>query len=162
MIGPSPSERGLPAVPADPAEHARRSAREWRDVAESYVDRRMKELGIPEDRVGMPDLEYGITQAAFHPHASQGGGVSPDGRIVIDSGVLNPDLFKPLGEEASRAFEHASVRTRIDGAIAHEFEEHGGGMDHTFAMENAPDTALPISNAARKLARKLRAAERSL
>ncbi len=109
----------------------------------------------------MPDIEYGITQAAFHPHASQGAGVSPDGRIIIDSGILNPELFSPLGQEASQAFEHASVRTRIDNAIAHEYEEHRGGMDHAFAAEHAPDTVLPISKEARELARKLREAERS-
>jgi hypothetical protein len=36
MIGRSPTERGLAAVPADPGDHAVQSAREWQDVAESF------------------------------------------------------------------------------------------------------------------------------
>ena len=60
MIGPSPSERGLPAVPADPALHAGQSAREWSDVAETFVRRRMKELGIPKARIGSTDHRHGL------------------------------------------------------------------------------------------------------
>ena len=36
MIGPPPSARGVPAVPADPAEHALHFARDWSDVAEAF------------------------------------------------------------------------------------------------------------------------------
>jgi hypothetical protein len=161
MIGVPPSARGLSPIPADPAEHAKRCAHEWVDVLESYAQKRGKELGLPKERIGMPDVQHGIREAAaVHPHATQGAGVSPDGRIVIDSGVLNPELFKSLGEEALRAFEQASLRTRIDNAIAHEYEEHKGGMDHAYAVEHTPDTELPISHEARELARKLRDGER--
>ena len=162
MIGPSPSERGLPAIPADPAVHARRVARQWSDVCESYVRKRMRELGIPEDKIGASDLEHGIRKAAFMPHETGGGGNTPDGRLNIDSGILNPGLFKHLGLEASEAYAKAPLRVRVDAGIAHEFEEARGGGDHQYAFEHAPDTKLPISRAARELARKIREGERGI
>jgi len=55
MIGEPPSARGLPPIPTDPAEHAVRFAREWQDVAETYVQTRMRQLGIPESRIGGSD-----------------------------------------------------------------------------------------------------------
>ena len=64
MIGTPLSARGLSPIPADPAEHALRLAREWHDVAETYVQRRMRELGIPEDRIGASSREHGILRSA--------------------------------------------------------------------------------------------------
>jgi hypothetical protein len=37
MIGLPPSARVLTGRPADPALHAKEVAREWEDVAESYI-----------------------------------------------------------------------------------------------------------------------------
>jgi hypothetical protein len=54
MIGEPPSARDR-AIPADRAEHAIRSAREWDDVAGSYAQRRLAALGIDEDRRGAID-----------------------------------------------------------------------------------------------------------
>jgi hypothetical protein len=155
MIGPSPSERGLPAVPADPAEHAARAAREWQDVAESYVRRRMKELGIPEERIGSPDHHHGLDTRAFNPHECDAGGVSPDGRINVDAGVLDPDRAATLNPPAPEAWRKARLRTRIDAAIAHEDMEYLTDS-HDLAVELAPETDLPIGKEPRRLLRAIR------
>ncbi len=47
MVGEPPSARG--GRPADPGLHAQQIAREWEDVGESYVRRRNRELGVPND-----------------------------------------------------------------------------------------------------------------
>lgn len=155
MIGTPPSARGLPMIPADPAEHAARFAREWADVAESYAKRRMRELGLQEDRIGSNDHKHGLSQAAFNPYEGIGGSVGTIGEINLDSGVLNPDLMRKYGTEAGDAWEHASLKTRCDTAIAHEYEE-GNGFTHDEAIARAPDTELPISHEARALAGRIR------
>src|SRR4051812_17110067 len=94
------------------------------------------------------------------PHETGGGGNTPDGRINLDSGILNPELFAHLGPDASKAYAEASLGTRADAGIAHEWEEVKGGGDHRYAVEHAPDTVLSISHAARELARKIREGER--
>jgi hypothetical protein len=153
MIGPSPSERGLPAIPADPAEHAARSAREWRDVAESYVGRRMRELGIPEHMIGASDPEYGIKRAAFMPHDREGGNVTTG--ITVNSGCLNPALLK--GKKGGRLWPRASLRDRIDSIIAHEWAE-SRSLDHGEALKAAARTDLPVRPGAWRI---LRAMSRS-
>jgi hypothetical protein len=155
MIGPPPSARGLPAIPADPEEHAVRSAREWQDVAETYIQRRMRELGIPKERRGSNDPKHGLAETAFNPYERIGGSVGTIGEINLNCGVLNPDMMRQYGSEAGDAWEHASVRIRCDTAIAHEYEE-GNGITHDEAIARAHDTELPISNRARELARRIR------
>ena len=149
MFGQSPSERGLPAIPADPAEHAKRVAREWQDVAESYARRRMNELGIPEEMIGSSDHRSGVERRAFFPDEVDGGGVAPGGRISVDSGVLNPELH-PVEE-----WRDAPLRARFSSAIAHEYEEAIGGS-HEHAVEHAPETDLPVGEPVRKLLRAIR------
>jgi hypothetical protein len=153
MIGPSPSERGLPAVPADPAEHAKRVAGEWQDVAEAFIRRRMKELGIPDEMIGSSDHRSGVDRRAFYPHEVDGGGVAPGGRISVDSGVLNPELH-PIEE-----WRDAGLRDRITATIAHEYEEAIGGT-HEYAVEHAPETDLPVGKDVRKMLRAIRLSER--
>jgi hypothetical protein len=46
MIGLPPSARGLTGRPQDIADHAGAVAQEWEDVGESYVQKRMRYLGI--------------------------------------------------------------------------------------------------------------------
>ena len=154
MIGEPPAAR-YPAIPADSAEHAAQSSREWQDVLETYAKRRLRELGIPEEQIGSNDHKHGLVQAAFNPYEGIGGSVGTIGEINLDSGVLNPDLMRKYGTEASEAWEHASVRTRCDNAIAHEYEE-GKGVSHDQAIIRTPDTELPISHRARELGRKIR------
>jgi hypothetical protein len=91
MIGLPPSARGLTGRPTDPALHAQALAHEWTDVGEEYSAKRMRELGIPQDQIGVRRRELNYRRATFVPGERDGGGVTPDG-INVDSGVLNPEL----------------------------------------------------------------------
>ena len=158
MIGEPPSARGLHAIPADPAEHAVRSAREWQDVAETYVRRRMEELGIPEERIGSSDHRHGLGVTAFNPYERDAGGVSPGGRLNVDSGVLNPEQMSHLASPAPEAWRKARLRTLIDAAIAHEDMEWRA-VTHEAAVELAPETDMPIGEKPRTLLRAIRLGE---
>ncbi len=114
VIGLPPSARGLSPIPADPSEHAVRSAREWEDVVEAYVQERMHELGVPEEKIGAIDFLHGKGRRAFVPQEQKGGTVDEFGRIFVDSGFLNPDLVDPFGPEASAAWKDSPARHRID------------------------------------------------
>ncbi len=151
MVGSPPSAR-FPAIPADPAQHAVWSAHEWADVAETYVQKRMRRLGIPEQQIGVRRRERNYRRAAFVPGERDGGGITPDG-INVDSGVLNPELnAEEIGRHAAALWEKARLRDRIDAVIAHEYEESITGT-HKGAEIRAPDTALPISDHARRIFR---------
>jgi hypothetical protein len=150
MIGTPPSAR--PAIPDDPAEHAMLKAREWADVAEAYVQRRMRELGIPERQIGVRRRELDYQRVTFLPHEGDGGGVTFDG-INVDSGVLNPRLnAAEFGPEASMLWAKGCLRDRIDAVIAHEHEE-AKGVTHEVAIQRAADSPLPISDHARRILR---------
>jgi hypothetical protein len=139
--------------PDDPAEHATRFAEEWADVAESYTQGRMRELGNPDFQVGTTDIQRGGGRRAFIPYQVDGGGCDPAGRLNVDSGALNPDPNAAgFGPSASAAWAKARIRDRIDAIIAHEYEE-SRGRTHSDAESQATDTALPISPAARALLR---------
>jgi hypothetical protein len=151
MIGLPPSAR-YPAIPADPAEHAVRSALEWADVAESYVQKRMRELGIPEGQIGVRRRELNYRRTAFVPRECDGGGITPDG-INVDSGVLNPELnAEEFGPRVSALWKKSRLRDRIDAVIAHEYEESIAGT-HEGAEVRAAVTALPIRENARRILR---------
>ncbi len=157
MIGTPPSQRPMWH---DPAAHARDFAQRYAKPLNYLVESRMMELGIDPLKIGVGDPEHGIRHAAFIPHEANGGGNTPDGRLNLDSGILNPDLFKRLGPEASDAYTKARLRDRIDSGIAHEYEESKGGGSHEYAYEHAPDTELPVRHEARELAWKIRDGER--
>ena len=77
-----------------------------------------------------------------------------DGRLIVDSGVLNLSLLrKDYGREADGLFEKSRLRDRLDAIIAHEYEEHRHGMSHNAALENATGTSLPITERAREICR---------
>lgn len=144
MIGPPTSMRGGP--PAEPAEQ---SAVEWRDVIEAHVALRNEELGIRDHMNGEPDHHGDGRWRSFHPHGRQGGENTTG--VVLDSGLLNPDLLK--GEKGGRLWAKARLRDRIDAAISHEYEELMHGGDHSAAIEAAPRTNLSISDMARRINR---------
>jgi hypothetical protein len=150
----SPGMTGLPPSarsgrPANIAAHACQVAQEWEDVGESYVRSRNRELGIPQHMNGQPD--YGGTGQwrAFDPDEREGGRNTTG--VVVDSGVLNPELLS--GEKGGRIWPKLSLRNRIDAIIAHEYEELRAGGDHAAAIKNAAKTKLPISDEARRLNR---------
>ncbi len=96
---------------------------------------------------------------AFFPHEQDGGGNSPGQRLNLDSGIFNDDLMQPLGPHAHRAWRRSSVETRAMAVVAHENVE-SWGHTHDEAVEMAPDTALPITDAARGLLRIIREEQR--
>jgi hypothetical protein len=146
MIGLPPSARGLTGRPADIADHASQVAREWRDVGQSYAERRMNELGIPKAKIGADDPRAGKGWRVFDPDEMTGGSISTG--IVIDSGVLNPDLLK--GKKGGRIWPKATVRDRIDAIIAHEWAEDQT-LDHGEALKAAANTELPVSEGAKRI-----------
>ncbi len=146
MIGTPPSQRPLWH---DPAAHARSFAQRYAEPLNFLVENRMMELGINPLQIGVGDPEHGIRHAAFLPHEAGGGGNAPDGKLNLDSGILNPELFQRLGSEAADAYAKARLRDRIDAGIAHEYEEAKGGGSHEYAYEHAPETQLPIRPDAR-------------
>jgi hypothetical protein len=65
------------------------------------------------------------------------------------------DLMQPFGPYAHRAWRRSSVETRAMALLAHEDVETQGHT-HEEAVEMSPDTALPVTNAARELLRIIR------
>jgi hypothetical protein len=146
MIGPSPSERGLPAVPADPAEHAEDFAHRYESALDQYCAIRTQELGIPKHLHGATDFNGDGSWKAFIAHGRSGGNLT-DG-ISVNSGCLNPELLK--GQKGVRVFAKAILRDRIDAIIPHEYEEDRLGT-HQLALKHGAKTALPVSDGARKI-----------
>lgn len=149
MIGLPPSARGLYGRPKDIAEHASHVAQEWEDVVERYVERRIRQLGIPEHMNGEPDYGGDGRWRRFDPYSKTGGNNTTG--VSIDSGVLNPELLK--GEKGGRIWPRMRLRDRIDATIAHEYEELLAVGKHTEALRAAAKTKLPISDEARRLNR---------
>ena len=153
MIGLPPSARGMTGRPREIAEHARAVGREWDDVAEYYVQKRMRELGIPEHEIGAPDYRRGGEKHAFLPEEMIGGSNGTGRRLFVDSGVLNPDLnAEAHGPEATKIWAKSRLRDRIDAVTAHEYLE-AQGVPHDEVVQRAPDTDLPIGHNARKILR---------
>ena len=134
MVGIPPSARKIPAIPADPAEHAVQFAHTWADRLEHHVEGRMHALDIPEHQIGASDLEHGVPWRVFFPHDAPGGGNVPGGRITVDSGVLNPELnAEKYGPRYASLWKKARLRDRIDSIIVHEYEE-AKGVSHAEAV----------------------------
>lgn len=144
MTGTPPSRRR----PTDPVRHAVQTAREWEDVAESYVRRRMRELDVPEGKIGAADPYRRKPWHTFDPEGTVGGNITTG--ITVNSGVLNPELLK--GGKGGRIWPKARLRDRIDAIIAHEYEEDRHST-HEAALKAAPKTELPITDGARRILR---------
>jgi hypothetical protein len=147
MFGEPPSARG--GRPADPGLHAQQIALEWEDVGECYVRRRNNELGIPNDMNGQPDSAGDGRWRSFDPYRRIGGANTTG--VVVDSGVLNPELLK--AQKGGRLWPKMKLKDRIDAIIAHEYEELRAAGKHADAIERAAKTELPISDEARRLNR---------
>jgi hypothetical protein len=159
MIGLPPSAR-YPArrvVPDDPVEHAMDFCARYAEILEAIVRKRMREVGVPEDRIGMIDPDFNYRLAAFHPLRTDGGGVHlPTGRINLDAGLFMPGLLaESMPSEVSSRHASSPASVRQDAIIAHEYEEGMRG-GHEPAVEHAPNTALAIKEQARRLLRAMR------
>jgi hypothetical protein len=149
MIGTPPSAR---QIPADPGLHAVDFSLRYAVPMNYHVENRMMELGIPTHQIGSSVPVHGIRHAAFIPQETTGGGNGPGGRLIVDSGVFNPDLHADLGPEVSSYWAKSRLRDRMDAIIAHEHAEVYGAT-HLEAEAVAADTELPIREDARKLLR---------
>ncbi len=149
MIGLPPSARRLTGRPQDIADHASEVAQEWEDVGERYMRRRMHELGIPVRMIGQPEYGGDGRWRAFNPSGMTGG--SNTTGVVVDSGVLNPQLLR--GRKGGRIWPKLRLRDRIDAIISHEYEELQAEGSHGNALKAAARTVLPISGGARRLNR---------
>ncbi|HZW30552.1 MAG TPA: hypothetical protein VFF52_07590 [Isosphaeraceae bacterium] len=109
---PRPPLAKAEPIPADPAEHAKDFSLRYYEPIERCVRERMRQLGVPEDKIGMidPDCDYRL--AAFHPLETNGGGVTIHGRINVNSGIFNPNLL-----ENRASPEAAKVWRKGRGAI---------------------------------------------
>jgi hypothetical protein len=134
---------------SDPADHARDFAQRHENKLEELCTVRMEELGIPNDMIGQPDYGRDGKWRAFDYRDGEGGRNTTG--VVVDSGVLNPDLLK--GQKGGRIWRRMRLRDRIDAIIAHESEELLAGGDHAQALNRAAKTELPISDEARRLNR---------
>jgi hypothetical protein len=134
--------------PVPPADHAEDFSRRYADQLDQYCGVRMAVLGIPEDKIGASDPEFGIRWAAFMPHDRQGGNITTG--VTVNSGVLNPDLLK--GKKGGRIWSKASLKDRIDAIIAHEWAEDRHGT-HEAALKAAARSELPITSGARRILR---------
>jgi hypothetical protein len=154
MIGPSPSERGLPAVPSDPAEHAVDFSRRYAEDLEIATGQVMLDLGLSAHEMGLRDPHRNLEHHAFFPDEGDGGGVSHAGQINLDSGVMNPSVMDgPYGEECGRLWRKSKLRDRMQAIIAHERAEWEHNGDHELALIAAPETDLPISKRAKEILR---------
>jgi hypothetical protein len=152
------------------------------------VTQRMRQVGVPEDLIGIPGVP-GVEEGAFarYPGPQGGGNIRPDhpnvlvGRwragINVDEAIFD-STFRAFEGRGARfavsqtaadayheAWAKASVRTRLDAAIAHEYEElgavatphfqqhYGAGWAHYSAVKKAPETSLGVSESARELLR---------
>ena len=156
-------------IPADPAEHAQDFGLRYDEPIERCVPKRMRQLGVPEDQIGMidPDCDYRL--AAFHHWETNGGGVTIQGRINVNSGVFNPDLLEGRASpEAAQLRRKSRVRDRLDAVIAHEHTEGlnvtaVGRFDaaHALTEVEVPNTLLPISEGGRNLLRAIAGRDRA-
>jgi hypothetical protein len=152
---PAPRSRSKVAppepIPTDPRDHAEQFAVAWYDRLESFARKRLRQLGIPDHQIGAQDRDFNLRLAAFHPRERTGGGVSPGGRINLNSGVLNPDLLVPHpSPTVSSIWRRARLRDRCDAVIAHEWHE-GQGLSHAEAERRAAETELPVTPGARRI-----------
>src|SRR5271157_5182402 len=85
VIGLSPPVRGLKPIPEDIDEHLVDFCTRYWEPLEEIAKKRMREVGVPEERSGMLDVDNDYRLAVFHPKQLDGGGVHPPtGRINLD------------------------------------------------------------------------------
>jgi hypothetical protein len=130
------------------------------------IGNRMRQVGVPDEMIG---FKYpGIDEGPFvrYPTSQMGGNINPHvfpGRkpaINLDVGVLDAN-HRAMSNVPS--WSKATLRVRIDAAIAHEYTEALAkpmpGLDfHEQALKFAPETPLNISARARQVLREYRTA----
>ncbi|WP_435019112.1 hypothetical protein TA3x_001110 [Tundrisphaera sp. TA3] len=142
--------------PPDPALHAVDFSQRYAEDLEIATGQAMIDLGLTRDQMGAKDWTRGGEHHTFYPEESSGGTVSPDGRIMLDSGIMNPELMADGYDEATQQlWKRTRLPDRIKATIAHELAEHETGS-HEGALESAPDTELPVGPHAKRLLESMR------
>lgn len=133
---------------------------EWQaePVLESYIRRRMQDLGVRPNQIGIIDdvetgeafsLEHFMggrnTRPAWLPGVEKGG-------INVDPGIFNPDFLA----DKAQCWATTSLRDRIDAVIIHELMEYNSrfptpGLRHESAILRSPSTTANISTGAKKI-----------
>lgn len=141
--------------PGDPADHAEDFSRRYAQESDIAAGDTLMGIGIAPKRLGATDPEDLVRQT-FHPAERSRGAITPDGRIKLDSGIMNPDAMDaPYGKEAGDYWRKMRLLDRMQAVGAHECEEHEGGSDDE-ALKRGPDTSLPVSEPAREMLRRMR------
>ena len=154
VIGTPPSAR---QIPAHPELHALDFAERYAEPLNYHAEQVMIDLGISDNQIGASAPLHGIRHATFHPQERTGGGVSPEGRLTMDSGIFNTELLtRDYGEEVARIWRKLRLKSRMEAITAHELAEVESGS-HVEALTAGANTRLPVSHTAREL---LRAMER--
>ena len=126
------------------------------------IGNRMLEVGVPEEMIGVE--WWGVDQGPFvRYYPPQFGGnirVGTNGKpgINVDPAVFDANA-PPMGD--LEAWRSANLRDRIDAVIAHEYTEvlAPRGVDfHLYAVKEAENTSLEISEVARGILREYRRA----
>jgi hypothetical protein len=161
MIGLPPSARGLKAIPDNIEDHAKDFATRYWEPLEAIARKRMREVGVPEDRIGMIDGDFNYRLAALRARQVDRGGVHPPtGGINLDAGIFKPGILEgTMPPEVSLMHDKSRASVNMDEIIAHEYEEGMRGS-HEAAIEHAPNTKLTIKEESRSLLRAQR--ERSV
>src|SRR5262245_44531447 len=124
-----------------------------KDAFERAISNRMKELGIPANRMGLPN-EAGTAMEVFTPGTGLGGGYNVQGLgIQVESGILNKNL-----QRYSSTWGKAAVRDRLDAVMLHEYAEMSSagksvGARHLEALDKAPELAkqFKVSDTTKKI-----------
>ncbi len=146
-------------LPPDIANFADR----YQEPLSRLIGNRMRQVGVPDEMIGVE--WWGVGKGPFvRYHPPQLGGnirVGSNGNpgINVDPAVFDANAPK-VGKLPS--WRSASLRDRIDAAIAHEYAEALApqGVDfHIHAIKNAENTSLKISDRARQILKEYRQAE---
>jgi hypothetical protein len=148
MVGTPPSAR---QIPAHPELHALDFAQRYAEPLNYHAEQVMIDLGIPTDQIGASAPLHGIQHATFHWRERTGGGVSPAGRLNLDSGIFNMELLtRDYGDEVAKIWRKMRLKPRMEAITAHELAEAESGS-HVEALTGGANTRLPVSHAAREL-----------
>jgi hypothetical protein len=124
------------------------------------IGNRMKAVGVPEEYIGIRGVP-GVQDGPFSLISYRGGlnvragvlGAKSPG-IQADLGALDPD-FPEMSIAPS--WSTSSLKDRVDAVTAHEYTEVTSRLPiaqaHEYALENAPNTTLNITEGAREILR---------
>jgi hypothetical protein len=99
--------------PPDPAEHAIDFSHRYAEDLEIVAGQAMMDLNLTKDQMGAQDHERASEHHAFFPQNEEGGTVTPDGRVMLDSGIMNPNLLDAgYDEPTQKLWRNTKIRHR--------------------------------------------------